>query len=494
MAKLFIVIDKKEDWHSFYPSENVITAEEYLGADPSPEAPSQVINLCRSYRYLSKGYYCSLLAEARGDRVFPSVRTINDLSRRCMYALNLPPLDKLINKKAVSLVSKEQDRYSMLVKFGQTEDEELQELARQVFNQFPCPVLEITFKRVAQEWTIEGVRPFSINQLSPKQEDFFAAALDRFSRKVWRKARKKKRYSYDLAMLCNPEEKFPPSGRKALEQFVRAGRNLGIHAELIGKKDYARLPEYDALFIRETTAVNHHTYQFAQKAEFENMPVIDSPDSIMKCANKVYLAELMQEKEIPVPKTIILYKDRPDLLARAAEELGFPLVLKIPDGSFSRGVHKAATAEELQSRAREMFQESVLILAQEFMYTDFDWRIGVIGNRPLFACQYFMSKGHWQIYNHAARGSAHSGAFTTMAVEQAPAEVIKTALKVTGFIGNGLYGVDIKQQGDRIAVIEVNDNPNIDAGVEDQYLGPLLYHRVMEHFFMELERVRFQAR
>ena len=31
--------------------------------------PLRVINLCKSDRYLSRGYYCSLLAEARGHRV-----------------------------------------------------------------------------------------------------------------------------------------------------------------------------------------------------------------------------------------------------------------------------------------------------------------------------------------------------------------------------------------------------------------------------------------
>ena len=78
-----------------------------------------------------------------------------------------------------------------------------------------------------------------------------------------------------------------------------------------------------------------------------------------------------------------------------------------------------------------------------------------------------------------------------MAVEQAPTEAIKMAVKASGLIGNGLYGVDIKQAGDRFTVIEVNDNPNIDAGIEDAHLGKLLYHRVMEHFFSEMERYRY---
>jgi hypothetical protein len=56
-------------------------------------------------------------------------------------------------------------------------------------------------------------------------------------------------------------------------------------------------------------------------------------------------------------------------------------------------------------------------------------------------------------------------------VSEAPAEVIKLALKATQPIGDGLYGVDLKQVGDKPVVIEVNDNPSIDAGVEDAHLG-----------------------
>ena len=494
MSKQFVVVDRLEDWSPYYPSENLIAVEEYLGGDPSPELPSQVINLCRDYKYQGKGYYCSLLAEARGDRVIPSVRTINDLSQKRMYALGLAALEKLLQRKTAGLGRLELGSYQLRTYFGTTSVDELQGLARQLFDLFPCPVLEVTFKRIDQTWAVEGVKPLSIHQLGDDAQSEFAAALDHFSNKVWRKPRRKKSYSYDLAILADPQEALPPSNKKALENFVQAGRQIGIEVELLGKSDYPRLTEYDALFIRETTAVDHYTYQFAQKAEFLNIPVIDDPNSILKCANKVYLAELLRENNVPTPKTRILYRDAPAALAVVADELGFPLVLKIPDGSFSRGVHKVASMDELAATAKQLFQSSVLVLAQEFMYTDFDWRIGVIGGRPLFACKYFMSEGHWQIYNHAAKGSRRSGGFATMAVEQAPAEVVKVATKAAGLIGCGLYGVDIKQSGNAFSVIEVNDNPNIDAGIEDAHLGKLVYHRVMEHFFSEMERYRYSGK
>ena len=39
-------------------------------------------------------------------------------------------------------------------------------------------------------------------------------------------------------------------------------------------------------------------------------------------------------------------------------KLAFPLVLKVPDGSFSRGVFKVNDEAELQRRASELLEDS----------------------------------------------------------------------------------------------------------------------------------------
>ena len=64
-------------------------------------------------------------------------------------------------------------------------------------------------------------------------------------------------------------------------------------------------------------------------------------------------------------------------------------------------MHKVASDEELRAALDEMFRHSSVLLAQEFIPTEFDWRIGLLDGEPLFACKYYMAKGHWQIYNHA---------------------------------------------------------------------------------------------
>jgi len=68
-----------------------------------------------------------------------------------------------------------------------------------------------------------------------------------------------------------------------------------------------------------------------------------------------------------------------------------------------------------------------------------------------------------------------------------PEKVLKIALKSAKLVGDGLYGLDIKQSGERVVLIEINDNPSIDSGVEDAYLGVALYDDIMREFLRRLE-------
>ncbi|TNE79872.1 MAG: ATP-grasp domain-containing protein, partial [Gammaproteobacteria bacterium] len=173
-------------------------------------------------------------------------------------------------------------------------------------------------------------------------------------------------------------------------------------------------------------------------------------------------------------------------LDKVEEEFGYPVVLKVPEGSFSKGVFKANNREELSSHLEELLKTTALVLAQEYLYTDYDWRIGVFNNRPLYACRYYMARNHWQIYNHDSKRFS-SGGFETLPTYEVPREVLDAALRAAKVIGNGLYGVDIKQQGKQAYVIEINDNPNIDYKIEDAYLGDELYMLVMTEMARRLE-------
>ncbi len=166
---------------------------------------------------------------------------------------------------------------------------------------------------------------------------------------------------------------------------------------------------------------------------------------------------------MPAPKTEILDATTP--MTGLFDRLGATVVLKAPDGSFSRQVQKVTTEAELAMRAKQLFADTALIIAQEFMPTDYDWRIGVLDGEPLFACKYKMARGHWQIIKHEDDGKYTEGGFETLAIADAPPAVIEIAKKAANLIGNGLYGIDMKQNENGIFVIEINDNLNLETEV-----------------------------
>jgi glutathione synthase/RimK-type ligase-like ATP-grasp enzyme len=98
-----------------------------------------------------------------------------------------------------------------------------------------------------------------------------------------------------------------------------------------------------------------------------------------------------------------------------------------------------------------------------------------------------MAKGHWQIIKHGPDGKFNEGGFKTFAVDQAPPEVIDLAVRAAGPIGQGLYGVDIKETPDGPVVMEVNDNPNLEHGIEDAVLKDELWTRLLKWFVVRME-------
>ncbi len=92
------------------------------------------------------------------------------------------------------------------------------------------------------------------------------------------------------------------------------------------------------------------------------------------------------------------------------------------------------------------------MIAQEFVPTEFDWRIGVLDRRPLFAARYYMAPKHWQIIRHdAPSGRGRFGKWQTLPVEDVPQAGLELAVKAANLIGDGFYGVDLKQVGRPLA-------------------------------------------
>lgn len=512
-----IVVDHPERWPLEIPDTEVVAARTYLtSARYVGLKHARVYNLCRTHGYQSVGYYVSLLATARGHRPLPSVTTVQDLRLSAVLRIVAENLEEDVqrvlgksNGKSAEtikaggtpsisgppkngtphLASKTLDKKEpppkvvLPIYFGRNPDPAKDRLCRALFDNFPAPLLRAEFVKV-DEWRLSSVRLLSSTEIPESDREFAVAQARRFFERP-RRATARPTPRYDLAILLDPHEVDAPSDERAIARFERAAEALELDVSRIGKDEYARLDEYDALFIRETTSVNHHTYRFASRAAAHGLVVIDDPESIVRCTNKVFLAEAFERASIPAPKTMILHRGNRE---EVEATLGFPCVLKRPDSSFSMGVSRVNNHIELKSELTRMLGASELVVAQAYTPSTFDWRIGLLGGQPLYACRYHMAAGHWQIQKVGPKGGRRYGKVDTLPLDQAPPEVVDLATRAAALIGTGFYGVDIKPTGSGYVVMEVNDNPSVEAGVEDAVLGDELYRTVMRYFVERLEQ------
>jgi len=483
-----IVVNNPQEWKFELADVNVVSAWDYITEETYSNLKNiRVYNLCRSYRYQSYGYYVSLLAAARGHKPTPSVTTINDMKSPSVIRVVSDDLEDMIQKKLAHIQS---DKFMLSIYFGRNVAKHYDQLCSHLFRLFEAPFLRGYFARSNKVWHLHNISPISLSEVPIEHYDFITETAKQYFAGKRLSAPKTNATRYDLAILYNDEESSPPSDRKAIDLFERAAESLGLGTEIITKDDYNRIAEFDALFIRETTNVNHHTYRFARRAEAEGLVVVDDPLSILRCTNKVYLHELLTKKQLPVPKSLMVHKGNVKTIPQI---LNYPFILKQPDSSFSLGVEKVENDGQYQMALEKLFETSMLLIAQEFMPTAFDWRVGIFDHKPLFVCKYFMAYRHWQIIKRdSSTGKITEGRFETLPLDKVPSNVVKLAMKAAQFIGDGLYGVDIKEVEDSPYIIEINDNPSIDSGVEDMVAKKDLYTEIMQVFINRIEKRKEQ--
>jgi glutathione synthase/RimK-type ligase-like ATP-grasp enzyme len=485
-----IVIDDLSSNISEVEGIETVFASEYLSKERFRNSDRcRVLNLCGSYKTYSLGYYVSLLAAARNHKIVPSVMTLKDIASTSIAQSVLEEEKDFFEKQLEKVKS---NKIEVTVILGKSIQRKYAGIAKKLFSLFEIPFFRIQLAR-QKEWRIEKITVLNLDYLLQENPDILNAAITYFFQKKRYSRTRLKNYKYDLAILVNPEEKTPPSCPLALERFKAAAETVGFFAEFIKKSDYRRICEFDALFIRETTSIENHTYQFARNAYTEGLIVIDDPWSIMRCANKIYLYERLNKANIRQPRSRLISRNR--LNSSFINQLVFPLVLKLPESSFSLGVYLVNNEQELRTRLEKMLRKNDLVIAQEFLTSDFDWRIGVLDDSPLFACKYYMARGHWQIYNWENHTeSDFAGHAECVPLDKVPSGVLKTAVRASSLIGDGLYGVDIKEVKGCPYVIEINDNPNIDHDIEDALLQEELYIKIMRSFYERIESQRCEPR
>jgi glutathione synthase/RimK-type ligase-like ATP-grasp enzyme len=267
----------------------------------------------------------------------------------------------------------------------------------------------------------------------------------------------------------------------ALMRLGQVAHMLGHRLDFLFRPDMYKIPQYDAIFIRALTDPLNSSYVASTLAQMNGLRTIDDPDSIIICCDKVNMYRHLWKAGVPMPETIFLQE--PDVTESKAavlfESLGTPIVLKAPNTSFSLYVERVYSPEEFVRVGRRYLRRADRIVAQKFIPSEFDWRVGVLAGEPLYACQYLFPKKRWKIHSYT-NGKEIYGNVKGFDLNKVSPRLLEVAVSAANAIGRGLYGIDLKQIGDDFIVIEVNDNPTIAQDEEDQK-APEIYEKLISY-------------
>ncbi|MDD1686916.1 ATP-grasp domain-containing protein [Methanoregula sp.] len=273
------------------------------------------------------------------------------------------------------------------------------------------------------------------------------------------------------------------SNSEQLNALIRCrdvAENKGHEVDFIFPVDIAKIPKMDALFIRARTDPMNVTYVAARMARLHGIPVLDDPESIRICSDKINMYSHLIKKQVSLPKTVFLSKHdlTVERVTNLFDELGTPLIVKEPSTSFSLRVEKVTDIAGFFHVAQRFIKLSDWIVVQQYVESKYDWRVGVLNGRLLYVCKYTIPSVTFKIQASVNGHIVYCGV-ESVPEKEVPPQVVRLGIEAGNAIGRGLYGVDIKNTNGDAYVIEVNDNPSIESGEDDCY--PRVFEQIVDH-------------
>ncbi len=183
------------------------------------------------------------------------------------------------------------------------------------------------------------------------------------------------------------------------------------------------------------------------------IPMINDYLSISRAKNKLRTLQILCQKKLPVPKTIVVRKF--EFIDEAIKKVGgYPVILKSPFGSYGAGVVIVESRRSLYSALDViwMSMKTNIILIQEYVAeaVGSDYRAFVVGDKVVAAMKRTAKSGEFRSNLHL--GGAASQVKLTK-------EEQRIAVRSTQAMGLQIAGVDILRSDHGPVIMEVNANP-----------------------------------
>ena len=177
VPKFILITDKTNGNLPDHPERITVTANDFIAGripkfDWRKAWRTKIINLCGSYDYLSKGYYCSLLAEARGMRCIPSVPNMIQLNWKRNLQPVMPELNELLAKHFKEPADEPLER-TYYVYFGRPQKEALEPVARRIFDMFRFPLMSLSICYRQGKWELDTIQSLATSDLPDEKIPFF---------------------------------------------------------------------------------------------------------------------------------------------------------------------------------------------------------------------------------------------------------------------------------------------------------------------------------
>jgi [lysine-biosynthesis-protein LysW]--L-2-aminoadipate ligase len=207
--------------------------------------------------------------------------------------------------------------------------------------------------------------------------------------------------------------------------------------------------EYGDVVLQRCISHTRGTYASAC-LESKGVVVVNRSSVSEICGNKLWCTLALIRAGVPTPKTIIAFT--PESALKAAEEIGYPVVLKPLVGSWGRMVvalrdrEEAEVVIELRSQMNGALNQ-IFYIQEKVKRPPRDIRCVVVGDRVVAAVYRVAAPGEWR--TNVARGGSTEPCPLTKEVED-------IALKAARAVGGGVLGVDMMESPSGLVVHEVN--------------------------------------
>ncbi len=183
--------------------------------------------------------------------------------------------------------------------------------------------------------------------------------------------------------------------------------------------------------------------------------VINAAPTFSVSRNKLAQTMLLNQKQIPQPRSIIVR--HPNNAAAAAEQLSYPVIIKVAFGTHGKGVFIAKDLETLQPIVDYLnIRDRNPVILQEFIAEadKTDLRVYVVGDQVVAAMERKATGNDF-------RSNAHQGAECTLA--DLTSEEQRIALDAARDFDLDIAGVDLIRSDRGPLVLEVNACPGFES-------------------------------